>query len=44
MSPKPAAITSQGEAKLISCAAAGIFGTECKASTHACKLPHGSSR
>ena len=27
----------QGEAKLVSCSAAGIFGTECKASTHACK-------
>jgi hypothetical protein len=27
----------KGEAKLISCAAAGTFGTECKARTHACK-------
>jgi len=27
----------QGEAKLISCEAAGIFGTECKASVRACK-------
>jgi hypothetical protein len=30
----------QGEAKLISCSAAGTFGTECKATTHACKMPH----
>jgi len=27
----------QGEAKLISCEAAGIFGTECKASVRGCK-------
>jgi len=32
--------TVQGEAKLISCYSGGIFGTECKASTHACKMPH----
>jgi hypothetical protein len=31
--------TVQGEAKLISCEAGGTFGTECKASTHACKKP-----
>jgi hypothetical protein len=31
----------EGEAKLISCGAAGTFGTECKATTHACKSPHG---
>ena len=30
----------QGEAKLISCTAAGTFGTECKATTHACKSAH----
>jgi hypothetical protein len=30
----------QGEAKLISCSSAGIFGTECKASTKACKSAH----
>jgi hypothetical protein len=30
----------QGEAKLISCEAAGIFGTECKASVRACKGPN----
>jgi len=30
----------QGEAKLISCSSEGIFGTECKATTHACKMPH----
>jgi hypothetical protein len=30
----------QGVAKLISCTAAGTFGTECKASTHACKSAH----
>ena len=30
----------QGEAKLISCSSAGIFGTECKASTQACKTAH----
>jgi hypothetical protein len=27
----------QGEAKLISCANGGLFGTECKASVRACK-------
>jgi hypothetical protein len=27
----------QGEAKLISCEDAGIFGTECKASVRGCK-------
>jgi hypothetical protein len=27
----------QGDAKLISCSSGGIFGVECKASTHACK-------
>lgn len=32
--------TVQGEAKLISCSSEGIFGTECKASTYACKMPH----
>jgi hypothetical protein len=30
----------QGEAKLISCSSEGIFGTECKATTHACKTAH----
>ena len=30
----------QGEAKLIACTAAGTFGTECKATTHACKTAH----
>jgi hypothetical protein len=29
----------EGEAKLISCEATGIFGTECKARSHACKKP-----
>jgi hypothetical protein len=29
--------TVQGEAKLVSCASTGIFGTECTARTHACK-------
>lgn len=32
--------TVQGEAKLISCTSAGIFGTECAATSYACKLPH----
>jgi len=27
----------KGEAKLVSCAESGIFGTECTARTHACK-------
>jgi len=31
--------TVQGEAKLVSCKAAGIFGSECTAKSHACKLP-----
>ena len=30
----------QGEAKLVSCASAGIFGTECTAKSYACKMPH----
>lgn len=30
----------QGEAKLVSCTAAGTFGNECTASTHACKTAH----
>jgi hypothetical protein len=29
----------QGEAKLVSCASGGIFGTECTAKTYACKMP-----
>jgi hypothetical protein len=29
----------QGEAKLVSCKSAGIFGSECTAKSHACKLP-----
>ncbi|KAB2943660.1 MAG: hypothetical protein K8F92_13415 [Hyphomicrobium sp.] len=32
--------TVQGEAKLVSCTSAGIFGTECAATSYACKLPH----
>jgi len=32
--------TVQGEAKLVSCTKAGIFGTECTARTYACKKPH----
>jgi len=32
--------TIQGEAKLVSCSAGGIFGTECAATSYACKLPH----
>jgi hypothetical protein len=32
--------TVQGEAKLVSCTAAGTFGTECAATSYACKLPH----
>jgi hypothetical protein len=31
--------TVQGEAKLLKCASAGIFGTECTAKTHACIRP-----
>jgi hypothetical protein len=30
----------QGEAKLVSCASTGIFGTECTATSRGCKLPH----
>ncbi len=30
----------QGEAKLVSCTSAGIFGTECTAKSYACKMPH----
>jgi hypothetical protein len=32
--------TVEGEAQLVSCQAAGLFGTECTARTHACKRPH----
>jgi ABC-type proline/glycine betaine transport system substrate-binding protein len=32
--------TVQGEAKLVSCTAAGTFGNECAATSYACKLPH----
>ena len=32
--------TVEGEAQLVSCEATGIFGTECKATTHACKTAH----
>ncbi len=32
--------TIQGEAKLVSCTAAGTFGTECAATSYACKMPH----
>ena len=32
--------TVQGEAKLVSCTAAGTFGTECAATSYGCKLPH----
>ena len=32
--------TIQGEAKLVSCTAAGTFGTECAATSYACKVPH----
>jgi len=32
--------TVQGEAKLVSCSSGGIFGTECAATSYACKLPH----
>lgn len=32
--------TVQGEAKLVSCSSTGIFGTECAATSYACKLPH----
>ena len=28
-----------GEAKLVSCTSAGIFGVECAATSYACKLP-----
>jgi hypothetical protein len=31
--------TVQGEAKLVGCKAAGSFGTECTAKSHACKKP-----
>jgi hypothetical protein len=31
--------TVEGEAQLVSCQAAGIFGTECTARTRACKRP-----
>lgn len=31
--------TVVGEAKLIKCESAGIFGTECTATSHACKQP-----
>jgi len=30
----------QGEAKLVSCTAAGTFGNECAATSYGCKLPH----
>ena len=32
--------TVQGEAKLVSCTAAGTFGNECAATSYACKQPH----
>lgn len=32
--------TVQGEAKIVSCASTGIFGTECTATSTACKMPH----
>jgi hypothetical protein len=32
--------TVQGEAKLVSCTAAGTFGTECAATSYGCKMPH----
>jgi len=32
--------TVQGEARVVSCKSAGIFGTECTAHSRACKLPH----
>jgi hypothetical protein len=32
--------TVQGEAKIVSCASTGIFGTECTAKSTACKMPH----
>lgn len=32
--------TVQGDAKLQSCTSAGIFGTECAATSYACKMPH----
>ncbi len=32
--------TVQGEAKLVSCTSAGFFGTECAATSYACKVPH----
>jgi len=32
--------TVQGEAKLVKCTSAGIFGTECTARSYACKKAH----
>jgi hypothetical protein len=32
--------TVVGEAKLEGCKSTGIFGTECSATSYACKLPH----
>ncbi len=32
--------TIQGDAKLVSCTAGGIFGMECAATSYACKLRH----
>jgi hypothetical protein len=31
--------TVKGEAKLVSCTSAGIFGTECAATSYACIMP-----